>query len=55
MEFYNGDAVGFDLLSAQIVLKLRELYPENKKYRQELVLAVMNKQFNVKYCLLRKI
>lgn len=24
-EFYNGGAVGFDLLSAQIVLKLREL------------------------------
>lgn len=30
MEFYNGGAVGFDLLSAQIVLKLRELYPEVK-------------------------
>ena len=29
-EFYNGGAVGFDILTAQTVLNLRELYPEIK-------------------------
>lgn len=29
-EFYNGGAVGFDILTAQIILNLRESYPEIK-------------------------
>lgn len=29
-EFYNGGAIGFDLLTAETVLKLRQLYPHIK-------------------------